>query len=103
MNSSFKSAFSPTGQASLEVALIAGQSTVTAAQASNPVKLLTPRARADSVWAYSSSFGGGLVAGDQTRLNLYIRAGARCFFSTQSSTKVYRNPGELPCAHHTDA
>jgi len=94
---------SPPGQARLEVALVSGQSTVTAAYASSPLKLLTPRSRAESVWAYTSSFGGGLLAGDQTQLDICIRAGARCFLSTQATTKVYRNPAGLPCAHRTQA
>src|SRR4029453_17992338 len=55
--------------------------------------------RGDSVWAYTSSFGGGLVAGDRTRLELRLDAKARCFLSTQASTKVYRNPAQLPCSH----
>ena len=93
----------PAGAARLEVDLVFGQSTVTAAYATSPLKLLTPRSRADSVWAYSSSFGGGLLAGDQTYLDVRIGPGARCFLSTQSATKVYRNPAGLPCAHQTHA
>jgi urease accessory protein len=91
------------GYAALEVALVAGQSTVTTAYASSPLKLLTPRSRAESVWAYTSSFGGGLLAGDQTRLDVRLRQGARCFLSTQAVTKVYRNLAHLPCAHHSRA
>lgn len=67
------------------------------------MKLLTPVARGKSVWAYTSSFGGGLVAGDQTQLSIKIGDGARCFLGTQSSTKVYRNPAALPCEHTTHA
>lgn len=67
------------------------------------MKLLTPVARGKSVWAYTSSFGGGLVAGDQTQLRIKVSAGARCFLGTQSSTKVYRNPAALPCEHTTHA
>lgn len=67
------------------------------------MKLLAPVARGPSVWAYTSSFGGGLVAGDQTRLHLKVGDGARCFLGTQSSTKVYRNPAALPCEHATHA
>ena len=67
------------------------------------MKLLTPVARGKSVWAYTSSFGGGLVAGDQTQLHIKVTAGARCFLGTQSSTKVYRNPAALPCKHTTRA
>jgi urease accessory protein len=44
-----------------------------------------------------SSFGGGLVAGDETRLAINLREGARCFLTTQGSTKVYANPGRRPC------
>jgi urease accessory protein len=91
------------GGAALEVGFVAGESAVTAAFASNPMKLLTPRSRGQSVWVYTSSFGGGLVAGDQTRLNLRIGKGARCFIGTQASTKIYRNPSRLPCSHSTYA
>src|SRR6266404_4127302 len=93
----------PAGAARLEVGLVSGQSTVTTAYSTSPLKLLTPRSRAASVWAYTSSFGGGLLAGDQTYLDVRIGAGARCFLSTQSATKVYRNPAGLPCAHQTHA
>ena len=91
------------GHAILEVGVVYRESTVTSACATSPMKLLTPRARGSSVWAYTSSFGGGLVAGDQTRLDVSIGAGARCFIGTQASTKVYRNPGQLPCGHATYA
>ncbi|MBC8094307.1 MAG: urease accessory protein UreD [Akkermansiaceae bacterium] len=91
------------GCAALEVELVFGQSTATTAFATSPLKLLTPRARGKSVWAYTSSFGGGLVAGDQTQLEVRLGAGTRCFVGTQASTKVYRNPSSLPCGHVTRA
>ncbi len=91
------------GHAALEVGLVFGESTVTSAYASSPMKMLTPIARGRSVWACTSSFGGGLVAGDETHLELTVGAGARCFLGTQSSTKVYRNPAGLPCSHTTHA
>lgn len=90
------------GQATLEVQLVSGQSVVTSAFATSPLKLLTPRARGQSVWAFTSSFGGGLVAGDQTRLGLRLGTDARCFLGTQASTKIYRNPSLKPCSHVTD-
>ena len=91
------------GQAALGVSLVHGLSAATTAWARSPIKLLTPRSRGDSVWAYTSSFGGGMVAGDRTRLEVTIDAGARCFLSTQASTKVYRNPNRLPCSHELTA
>lgn len=54
------------------------------------------------MWAYLSSLGGGLVAGDQTRLWVEVGEQARCFLTTQASTKVYRNPAERPCSHTTE-
>jgi urease accessory protein len=91
------------GHAQLHVASVAGHSTVIRCSASNPLRLLTPRSRGPSVWAYSSSFGGGLVAGDQTRLDVKVDRAARCFLTTQASTKIYRNPGRLPCSHELTA
>ncbi len=72
------------GRAALEVAMVSGESTVTSAFASSPMKLLAPRSRGKSVWACTSSFGGGLVAGDQTRLDISPRL--RCpLFSRHAS------------------
>jgi urease accessory protein len=91
----------PVGHAELEVELVAGQSSATHAAATSPLKVLTPQARGQSVWAYLSSFGGGLVAGDRTHLNVRVGEGARCLVSTQASTKVFKNPTGLPCGHGT--
>ncbi len=88
------------GQGGLVVRWVAGQSTATSAWASSPLKLLVPRSRGLSVWGYLSSFGGGMVAGDQTRFSLSVGTGSRCFIGTQASTKIYRNPDQLPCGHH---
>jgi urease accessory protein len=92
-----------TGQATLEVEMVFGESTVTSAYSAAPMKLLTPISRGLSVWAYTSNFGGGLVAGDQTRLGLTLGPETRCYLGTQSSTKVYRNPTGQPCSHTTHA
>ena len=91
------------GQAALDVQMVFGESTVTSSYSSTPMKLLAPVSRGLSVWAYTTNFGGGLVAGDQTRLDLTIGPEARCFLGTQSSTKVYRNPRGQPCSHTTHA
>jgi urease accessory protein len=93
----------PAGLAALEVSQVAGQSAVTSAFAASPMKLLTPVARGQSVWAFTSSFGGGLVAGDQTQLELRLGPSARCFLGTQASTKIYRNAGLRACGHTTTA
>jgi urease accessory protein len=45
------------------------------------------------------SFGGGFVAGDETSLDVRLGINARCFLTTQASTKIYRNPRLRPCGH----
>ena len=91
------------GQATLAVEIVSGESAVTSAFATSPMKLLAPRARGRSVWACTSSFGGGLVAGDQTRFDVRVGPGARCYAGTQASTRIYRNPSLRPCSHTTHA
>jgi urease accessory protein len=90
-----------TSCAVLEIESVQGKSTVTSSFASNPLKLLTPRSRGQSVWSYLSNFGGGLVAGDQTSLDLKLGKNTRCFLGTQASTKIYRNGGLGTCGHAT--
>lgn len=91
------------GCASLEVDWVHGASAVTSSYCTSPMKLLLPRPRGRSVWACTSSFGGGLVAGDQTRLDVRLGAGTGCYLGTQAWTKVYRNPLRLPSRHETRA
>lgn len=91
------------GRGHLGVEIISGQSAVTSSWAASPLKILVPRPRGPSVWAYFSSFGGGLVAGDETSVTLDLGEQSRCFISTQASTKVYRNPESRPCGHQLAA
>jgi len=91
------------GCAHLGVEVVDGLSAATSAWAQSPLKLLVPRPRGPSVWAYLSSLGGGLVAGDETGMELQLGEWACCFVSTQASTKVYRNPDSRPCSHWMQA
>jgi urease accessory protein len=86
-------------KARLEVDSVAGRSAATTAFASNPMKLLIPQPRGQSVWACLGTFGGGFVAGDETSLDVRLGADARLFLTTQASTKIYRNPRLRPCSH----
>lgn len=91
------------GAASLAVDRIAGLSTVTSARSHQPAKLLVPVPRGPSVWACTSSFGGGLVAGDQTRLEIRLGAETRCYIGSQASSKIYRTLPSRPSSHTTTA
>lgn len=85
------------GSAELHVGQVRGESAALRTRSRSPLCLLVPRRRGDSVWAYASSLGGGMVAGDRTTIDIQIDEGARCFFSTQSSSKIYRNPLGRTC------
>lgn len=79
------------GAGRLQVDLVDGQSSATVIAAHAPMKLLVPSPRGPAVWAFASSFGGGLVAGDHIALDLSVGDGASAAIGTQSSTKVYRD------------
>lgn len=74
----------------LRVARVAGCSALLNARASDPVKYLVPRRCGEAVWAYTTTYGGGLVSGDHIQLSMYIEESARLFIGTQASTKVYK-------------
>ena len=76
--------------ARLEVARDVGRSVVVSAEASSPLKLLTPRNHGHAAWVYQSSQGGGFVGADDVRLAVEVAAGASLFLSSQASSKVYR-------------
>jgi len=44
-----------------------------------------------------------MVAGDETNLSVRLGENARCFISTQASTKVYHNPNQRACGHKLNA
>lgn len=66
-----------------------GQTRATRLYATSPLKLLAPQS-GDAGMVFASSFGGGLVAGDQIELDVELEAGSTAFLGTQSATKVYR-------------
>ena len=69
-----------------------GRSVVCQAYASSPLRLLTPTNHGHAAWVYASSYGGGLVDGDDLAIHMVVGRGACAFFSTQASTKVYKSP-----------
>ena len=91
------------GRGTLEVSYIGGRTAVTRAQAFSPLKLLSPRRRGPAAWIYTSSMGGGLVAGDRIDMEVRVGPRARCVITTQSSTKVYKNPSNARCGQRLRA
>jgi urease accessory protein len=79
------------GRGELEIRRIANRSVVTRSIAGSPLRLLAPRGcPGNAAWVFSSTFGGGLVAGDQIDLDATVGDGATCVLATQASTKVFR-------------
>jgi urease accessory protein len=91
------------GHGIISVALVDGLSTVTACAGRSPLKLLATAARAETAWIYSSSFGGGLVAGDTVSLSVDIGAHAHAAMGTQSTTKIYRSTQDQRARQHVSA
>ncbi len=91
------------GAGALEVARVGRGSAAVGVRAAAPLRLLVPRPRGPAVWAWASSFGGGLVSGDRLDLSVTVGAGARCFLGTQASTKVYRAAQAGGSVQHTRA
>ena len=79
------------GTGHLIIEHVSGSSAVTSAEARAPLKILTPRPRGQSVWAYISNFGGGLLPGDELDVTINVGESASCFLGTQSSTKIFRS------------
>lgn len=91
------------GDGRLVTANVDGLSTVTLSAATNPLKLLVPRPRATCAWAFASTFGGGLLAGDAIDLDVTVGEGTSLLIGTQASTKVYRSPHATPATQHIAA
>jgi urease accessory protein len=79
------------GSGCLRFASVAGRTVVTRASAAAPLKILNPRNVGASAWAYLATYGGGLVGGDQIRVQIDVGPQAVALVSTQASTKVYRS------------
>lgn len=75
----------------LEISNAQGMSAVTRARASSPMKLLVPRTKSEVARVSIGTYGGGLLAGDETRLRARLRSGAKAIITTQSSTKVFKS------------
>jgi urease accessory protein len=80
------------GHGALSVELVGGRSVVTRRHAASPLRLLCPKNAGCAAWTYTSTFGGGLVDGDDVRLTVDVGPGAQALVATQASTKAYAGP-----------
>lgn len=103
MNAPLRLSLTDGDVAQLTVRLVEGQSAAVAVQATNPLKLLVPTPRGGCVWAYATTYGGGLLAGDRVHLRVAVEAGARLYLGTQASTKIYRSDDGRGAEQHLSA
>src|SRR3954470_24270989 len=96
----------PAGRASgrghIELEKVGNRTVVTRRMAMSPLKLLAPSTCGESAWIFTSTYGGGLVGGDEISLHISAGPSTRSLLSTQASTKIYRTTG-LPCRQRLDA
>jgi urease accessory protein len=74
---------------------IGGRSRLTRTYARAPLKLLTPRSTGNAAAVVMSSFGGGLVTGDEVPVAVRLEEGSACVMTTQSAGKAYRSDGRF--------
>ncbi|XP_050371669.1 urease accessory protein D [Argentina anserina] len=84
-------------QGRLVVEKVGGRSTVTRSFSKYPLKFIVPRkvgsSKADAVWVYTLTYGGGIVTGDSISCEFTIGDGCTTVITTQASTKVYKSLG----------
>ena len=91
------------GEGAIVLRRVREKTSIVRAEGANPLKLMIPRRRVAVPRIYISSYGGGLLAGDETRIHLHAEPGTRSVLTTQASTKIYKNPRGLPCGQTLDA
>jgi urease accessory protein len=91
------------GAGLVELAHVSGATAVVGRVATSPLKLLTPRGHAGCAHVVSSTYGGGLLAGDRIALRVVAGPDTRCVLGTQASTKVYRSTDRRTSAQSLDA
>jgi len=78
------------GLGQLTARQVDGCTAITTAAAGDPLKLLVTRPRGPAAWVFATTYGGGLLAGDRTRLELDLGPATRVYVGSQASTKVFK-------------
>src|SRR4051812_2271398 len=81
------------GGGAVEFARVGESTAVVRRLAHSPLKLLTPRGPGQAAHVVTSTYGGGLLPGDDIRLDVVAGAETHAVLGTQASTKVYRSEG----------
>jgi urease accessory protein len=79
------------GAGAVEFARVGESTAVVRRMARSPLKLVTPRGPGAAAHVVTSTYGGGLLPGDDIRLDIIAGERTRAVLGTQASTKVYRS------------
>jgi urease accessory protein len=85
------------GRGHLGFARVDGATALVRCSTRSPLRVLVPRHRDRSAWAFLATYGGGLVAGDRIDVTIEVGPGAVAMVATQAETKVYRSPSGSAC------
>ncbi len=77
----------------IRVEQVDGASALVGICAGTPLKLLPTRPRGSAAWVHVTSFGGGLLPGDDLRLRLRVGREASLFVGSPAATKIFRSDG----------
>ena len=89
----------PRGAGEVEFARVAGKTVALRAQSCNPLKLLMPRSSGGCGWLFTSTYGGGLVEGDDIRLGVIARATTD---TSDDTTQRDGGPNRIAGCTHND-
>lgn len=71
------------------MAVVNGKSQATTCRSVAPLRIVNPRIRERSCHVFFSNFGGGMIAGDEIRLEVLCRKGSRLKIGSVGNLQVY--------------
>lgn len=75
----------------VQIRNISSQSCMTDCLNTYPIKILNPRHLNDRCYLVLSNYGGGIVEGDRYHLEIQLEKLSKCYVTTQSYSKVFKN------------
>jgi urease accessory protein len=75
----------------LEVGISRGESRVIGSRSIPPIRIINPRVKSPSCHVLLANYGGGMVDGDNVRLRVTCRAGARLNVGSVGNLQVYKS------------
>ena len=78
-------------KSSIEVQKVRGKSRVTRSVNISPLKILHPQSPNDCSYVVLSTYGGGMVQGDNVHLDVACHQDSKLYLGTQANTRIYKS------------